>query len=109
MWRSPVRYAALPHLVDRRVHRLDHGRLQRLGHVVDTTNRVAAWLRGSGGHMAASQLDPIDHIVVLMLENRSFDQMLGDFQRLYPTLDGIDPSAPRSETVDGHRYEQQPT
>jgi phospholipase C len=59
--------------------------------------------------MATSQRDPIDHIVVLMLENRSFDQMLGDFQRLYPTLDGIDPSSPRSEVVDGHRYEQQPT
>jgi phospholipase C len=59
--------------------------------------------------MATSQRDPIDHIVVLMLENRSFGQMLGDFQRLYPTLDGIDTSSPRNEVVDGQRYEQQPT
>jgi phospholipase C len=58
----------------------------------------------------ADRTDPIEHVVVLMLENRSFDQMLGDFQRLYPTLDGIDPaSAPRGEVVDGHRYEQRPT
>lgn len=32
-------------------------------------------------------LDKIDHIVVLMLENRSFDSMLG---RLYPKSDGFD-------------------
>jgi phospholipase C len=60
--------------------------------------------------MAAGQTDPIEHVVVLMLENRSFDQMLGDFQRQYPALDGIDPTAsPRSELVDKHRFEQRPT
>jgi phospholipase C len=60
--------------------------------------------------MADNQADPIEHVVVLMLENRSFDQMLGDFQRLYPTLDGIDPAlAPRREVVDGQEYEQRPT
>ena len=60
--------------------------------------------------MANSQRDPIDHVIVLMLENRSFDQMLGDFQQLYATLDGIDPaSPPRREVVDGHPYEQLPT
>jgi phospholipase C len=60
--------------------------------------------------MLGSQDDPIEHVVVLMLENRSFDQMLGDFQRTYPTLDGIDSdSPPRSEVVAGQRYEQRPT
>lgn len=60
--------------------------------------------------MANNQRDPIEHVIVLMLENRSFDQMLGDFQRKYPTLDGIDPgSPPRREVVDGHPYEQLPT
>jgi len=34
--------------------------------------------------------DPIKHIVVLMLENRSFDQMLGCMQQLLPDLEGID-------------------
>jgi phospholipase C len=58
----------------------------------------------------ADHTDPIEHVVMLMLENRSFDQMLGDFQRLYPNLDGIDPaSPPRGEVVDGRRYEQRPT
>lgn len=33
--------------------------------------------------------DPIKHLVVLMLENHSFDQMLGDATRIYPTLEGI--------------------
>ncbi len=34
--------------------------------------------------------DPIKHIVVLMLENRSFDQMLGCMQQLVLGLEGID-------------------
>ena len=33
--------------------------------------------------------DPIEHIIVLMLENRSFDHMLGVLQQVYPDLDGI--------------------
>jgi phospholipase C len=35
--------------------------------------------------------DPIEHVIVLMLENRSFDHMLGAFQQVYPTLAGIPP------------------
>lgn len=52
--------------------------------------------------------DPIEHVVVLMLENRSFDQMLGAFQKLYPALDGIDPDADaRSNPApDGELYYQ---
>jgi phospholipase C len=34
--------------------------------------------------------DPIEHIVVLMLENRSFDQMLGSLKSIYPELEGVD-------------------
>lgn len=40
--------------------------------------------------------DPIRHVVHLILENRSFDQMLGSLQAVYPALDGIDPAHPRS-------------
>jgi len=36
--------------------------------------------------------DPIKHVVVLMLENQSFDRMIG----LTPGVDGVDPQAPRS-------------
>src|SRR5262245_20971278 len=41
--------------------------------------------------------DPIEHVVVLMLENRSFDQALGGLQAEFAArglqLDGVDPSA----------------
>jgi len=40
--------------------------------------------------------DPIKHVIVLMFENRSFDQMLGCFQTLRPGLDGLNPDQPRS-------------
>lgn len=36
------------------------------------------------------QDDPIKHVVVLMMENHSFDQILGWMKSLYPKLDGID-------------------
>lgn len=42
------------------------------------------------------QQDPIKHVVFLLLENHSFDQMLGCMQTVYPTLDGID-EAKRAE------------
>src|SRR5579862_9922301 len=37
--------------------------------------------------------DLIRHVVVLMLENNSFDRMLGCMQTVYPDLDGVDPKA----------------
>jgi phospholipase C len=33
--------------------------------------------------------DPIQHVIVLMMENRSFEQMLGALRSLYPELDGV--------------------
>ena len=38
--------------------------------------------------------DPIRHVVVLMLENNSFDRMLGCMEEVYPDLEGVDPNAP---------------
>jgi phospholipase C len=35
--------------------------------------------------------DPIRHVVVLMMENHSFDQMLGSLASVYKDLDGVDP------------------
>ncbi|MHB8655571.1 MAG: alkaline phosphatase family protein [Terriglobia bacterium] len=35
-------------------------------------------------------IDPIEHVVVLMLENHSFDQMLGCMKELYPGMEGVD-------------------
>jgi phospholipase C len=54
--------------------------------------------------------DPIRHVVVLALENHSFDQMLGCFKQLYPDLEGVDPAAPRENADDrGTIYRQAPT
>jgi phospholipase C len=36
--------------------------------------------------------DPIKHVVLLLLENHSFDQMLGCFNQVYPELEGVDPT-----------------
>lgn len=34
--------------------------------------------------------DPIEHVVVLMFENNSFDRMLGCMKAVYATLDRVD-------------------
>ena len=53
--------------------------------------------------------DPIQHVVVLMLENHSFDQMLGAFQKVYRELDGIDPAKPHTNTdLNGMVFKQLP-
>ena len=38
-------------------------------------------------------LDKLQHIVVLMMENRSFDHMLGALKAVNPAIDGVDPDA----------------
>ena len=50
--------------------------------------------------------EAIKHVVVLMLENRSFDHMLGSLQPVVPGLDGIDPAAPRSNVLNGVSFYQ---
>ena len=46
--------------------------------------------RTTRGGARRSGDDPIKHVIVLMLENRSFDQMLGALQKVYPDLDGAE-------------------
>ncbi len=50
----------------------------------------------------------ITHVILLMLENRSFDHILGCLQQKYPTLDGIDPKAPAKNTYQTIDYVQSP-
>jgi phospholipase C len=38
--------------------------------------------------------DPIKHVVVLMLENNSFDRMLGCMNAVFPTLEGVNTAHP---------------
>ncbi len=47
---------------------------------------------------------PINHVVVLMLENRSFDHILGDV----PGVAGVDQGHPRSNSFNGVKYQQEP-
>src|ERR1700742_1317664 len=54
--------------------------------------------------------DPIKHVVVLALENHSFDQMLGSLKAIYPEMEGVSPDAPNANVDrDGTVYPQRPT
>jgi phospholipase C len=62
--------------------------------------------------MVSSRLpdDPIRHVVHLILENRSFDQMLGCMKAVYPDLDGVDITGLKSnEDTAGQVYTQAAT
>jgi phospholipase C len=58
---------------------------------------------------ADAAVDPFRHVVVLMLENRSFDHVLGALRAEIPGLEGVDASSPHSNLgPDGKPYPQQP-
>jgi phospholipase C len=60
--------------------------------------------------MDQAQPDPIRHVIHLILENRSFDQMLGCMRDVYSDLDGIDPNSLRmNKDIDEQEYRQAPT
>ena len=60
----------------------------------------------TGGLVAT---DPIRHVIVLALENRSFDHMLGACQTVKPGIDGISPGdPPRNNQFAGQTYDQLP-
>jgi phospholipase C len=57
-------------------------------------------------------VDNIKHVVLLLLENQSFDRVLGCFRKLYPTLEGLNaPGQTLYANTDdkGVVYEQEPT
>jgi len=59
----------------------------------------------------AANPDPIEHVVVLMLENRSFDHMLGGMTQINSTVEGVRPNGEQAyynEKLDGRRIEQKP-
>lgn len=54
--------------------------------------------------------DPVKHVVLLVLENRSCDQMLGSFTEIFPEFDGVKPGAPGTNRGVGDVvYQQEPT
>jgi phospholipase C len=53
--------------------------------------------------------DPINHVIVLMLENRSFDRMLGSLRAVFPGLESLNPTAPHTNMDDrGQAFPQTP-
>ena len=56
-------------------------------------------------------MPPIDHVVVLMMENACFDRMIGCMAEVHPGLDGVAPAHPRSnpDGLDGAPVFQGPT
>jgi len=63
----------------------------------------------AAGDQVAATADPIRHVIVLALENRSFDHMLGACQAVKNDIDGIPPGAPpRSNSFDGNSHNQEP-
>lgn len=56
--------------------------------------KIINWFKGKPKPSPTS--DPIKHVIVLMFENHSFDQMLGAFKSVFPELEGVDASALRS-------------
>jgi phospholipase C len=55
-------------------------------------------------------VDPIKHVVLLGLENHSFDQMLGSLKQLFPELEGVSADSPNKNLdSDGTAYSQAPT
>ena len=56
---------------------------------------------------ATAESDPIKHIVVLMMENRSFDHMLGGMSEIDPNVEGVRPSNPYTNRAPNERLAQQ--
>src|SRR5436305_9844803 len=59
-----------------------------------------------------AQNDPIKHVVLLLMENHSFDQMLGCLKDDYPDLEGVDVNSPSPRfnlDLQGNKVFQMPT
>ena len=55
----------------------------------------------------AKSKSPIDHVVVLMMENAAFDRMLGALTEIRPEIEGVDPNHPRANpSVSGETVSQ---
>jgi phospholipase C len=60
-----------------------------------------------GDAVTVASDDPIKHVLILALENRSFDHMLGASQAVKPDVDGIPTGGPaRANSYAGQTYEQ---
>lgn len=76
---------------------------------VASRTRSERGVRAAGKSLASAAAQPIEHVVLLMFENRSFDQMLGTLQAELPAIDGVPPGPPtrfNDGPGPGERYHQ---
>jgi phospholipase C len=67
------------------------------GAVVPDIHRQA--IRAREASMPNNWPAEIKHVVVLMMENRSFDNLLGDYTSIDPACDGVDRKAPKINSL----------
>ena len=87
------------------------GYVRKLGDATIPKEKDHARVLDTGAASTSTCPDPIRHIVVLMLENRSFDHMLGDASKIYPDLEGIPQNGPKYRNISSASakpYEQTP-
>jgi phospholipase C len=93
-------------------HKVGRGYLRKRGNATVTKEDEHLRILGADAQTSTATCpDPIRHIVVLMLENRSFDHMLGDATKLYPDLEGIPQHGQKyrnTASASGTHYEQEP-
>lgn len=59
--------------------------------------------------MSNAANDPIKHVIVLMLENNSFDHILGSLAQSKKEIEGINQKSPFSNSFSGVNYQQTPS
>ena len=64
--------------------------------------RGTRYVGGRTPNWASPNLDKVDHIVVLMMENRSFDHLLGARAATSPEVDGLTPAVLQQFNAPGH-------
>lgn len=92
-------------------NQVGRGYVRKRGDATVSREKEHERVLGTGAASNATCPDPIRHIVVLMLENRSFDHMLGDATKIYPDLEGIPQKGPKyhnTSSKSGKTYEQKP-
>lgn len=71
---------------------------------------MSLWQRLARWFARRVAADAIKHVIVLMFENHSFDQMLGDLRAIHPQLEGVDPQNPHANLDStGRQYLQRPS
>lgn len=111
-WSPPKDAKAKKRLAVKSSAKYGRGYLRR--HTQAPTGRERAHLEVLRGRQmvkasATPENDPIKHVVVLMMENRSFDHMLGGMTKIDPRVEGVRLNNPyTNKTPNGDAFKQLP-